>query len=119
MGESIEHPYSLVRCSDGRTGYVSGVLPYEPDGRSLAAEPKRAVERVLAVLEERLHAAGFRLADVVKTTVFLTDLEWRPIVNEVFYRRFNEPRPARSAVQVSRLPGDAAIELEAVVVREA
>jgi 2-iminobutanoate/2-iminopropanoate deaminase len=114
--ESVDHPYASVRSPDGVTGFVSGVLPYEEDG-SIAHDRDRAVERVLAVLEARLEAAGFAIRDVVKTTVFLLDLDWRPAVNRAFFDVFESPRPARTAVQVSRLPGDAWIELEAVVMR--
>lgn len=114
--ESVDHPYTAVRTPDGVTAFVSGVLPYEDDG-SLARDRDRAVERVLIVLEHRLREAGFTLDDVVKTTVFLLDLDWRPTLNQAFWGAFSSPRPARTAVQVSRLPGDAPIELEAVAVR--
>lgn len=115
-GESIDHPYASVHSRDGRLGFVSGVLPYEEDG-TIARDRDRATERVVAVLSARLEAAGFSLADVVKTTVFLLDLDWRPAVNRVFFDAFGEPRPARTAVQVSRLPGDAPIEVEAIVMK--
>lgn len=114
--ESIDHPYAAVRSCDGVTGFVSGVLPYEEDG-SLAQGRDRAVARVLAVLAERLDAAGFEMSDVVKTTVFMLELDWRPELNRAFFEAFAEPRPARTAVQVSRLPGDAPLELEAIVMK--
>lgn len=114
--ESVEHPYAAVRSPDGVTGYVSGVLPYEQDG-TIAQGRDRAVQRVLAVLALRLEAAGFEMADVVKTTVYLMDLDWRPALNQAFFDAFAEPRPARTAVQVSRLPGDAPIEIEAIVTK--
>lgn len=114
--ESVDHPYAAVRSADGVTGYVSGVLPYEEDG-TIAHGRDRAVERVLAVLASRLEVAGFEMGDVVKTTVYLLELDWRPALNRAFFDAFAEPRPARTAVQVSRLPGDAPIELEAVVTR--
>lgn len=114
--ESVDHPYAAVRSPDGVTAFVSGVLPYEEDG-TIAQGRDRAVERVLAVLAQRLEAAGFAMADVVKTTVFLLELDWRPALNEAFFEAFTEPRPARTAVQVSRLPGDAPIEIEAIVMK--
>jgi 2-iminobutanoate/2-iminopropanoate deaminase len=95
---------------------VSGVLPYRDDG-TLAVEPAEAVRAVLRTMEERLGAAGFGLVDVVKTTVFLTDLSWLPVVNQAWYETFEEPAPARSAVQVAALPRQARIEVEAVLER--
>jgi 2-iminobutanoate/2-iminopropanoate deaminase len=114
--DSIDHPYTLVRRA-GPTAYVSGVLPYGADG-GLVDEPELAVERVLAVLGERLGEAGLDLQDVVKTTVFLVDLGWRDTLNAVFHRTFSPPRPARTAVEVSALPRGAAIELDAVAYRD-
>jgi 2-iminobutanoate/2-iminopropanoate deaminase len=114
--ESPEHPYTSVRSPDGRTAYVSGVLPYEDDG-SIARDRDRAIQRVLVVLEHRLGEAGFRLDDVVKTTVYLLDLDWRPELNAAFWGSFSSPRPARTALQVSRLPGGSPIELEAVAMK--
>jgi enamine deaminase RidA (YjgF/YER057c/UK114 family) len=113
---NASHPYTLVRTTPGGFGFVSGVLPYDGDGRVLQ-ERDAAVGAVLDGLRTRLAAAGFALDDVVKTTVFLTDLAWREAVNEAFHAAFAAPRPARSAVQVSALPGGAPIELEAVAVR--
>jgi 2-iminobutanoate/2-iminopropanoate deaminase len=109
-----DHPYSLVRTADGRTGWVSGVLPYGPDGR-LVTERDTAIEAALDVLATRLADAGARLDDVVKVTVYLTDLGWRDALNAAFVRRFRPPFPARTAIEVRRLPRDAPIELDAVV----
>lgn len=114
--ETLDHPYSLVRVA-GSTGYVSGVLPYDAGGE-IVTERDAAVDAVLAVLGERLARAGFALRDVVKTTVYLTDLGWRDAVNVAFHRAFEPPRPARTAVEVRGLPRGAAIELDAVVHRE-
>lgn len=115
--ETLDHPYSLVRVA-GPTAYVSGVLPYDAAGE-IVRERDAAVDAVLAVLEARLGNAGFGLQHVVKTTVFLTDLTWRDAVNAAFHRTFQPPRPARTAVEVRALPRGAAIELDAVVHREA
>lgn len=109
------HPYSLVRVVDG-TGWCAGVLPYGPDGE-LVAEPAAAVAAALRVLGERLEEAGASLDDVVKVTVFLADIGWRPHLDEAWLRTWDAPRPARTAVQVSRLPREAGIEIEAVVQR--
>jgi 2-iminobutanoate/2-iminopropanoate deaminase len=111
------HPYSLVRRVGQDRGYVSGVLPYRPDG-SLAAEPAEAIRAVLDTLDRRVTDAGFVLADVVKATVFLTDLAWLPVVNRAWSAAFADPAPARSAVEVAALPRGAVIEVEAILERE-
>lgn len=114
--ETRAHPYSWVRALGDGTAYVSGVLPYEPDG-GLSHEAGRAVERVLAVLGERLEGAGFDLGDVVRTTVYLTDLGWRDEVNDAWYATFGPPRPARTTIAVAGLPLGSGIEVDAVVYR--
>lgn len=117
MIESLDHPYSLVRTVDGVTAYVSGVLPYAEDHGTVVHEREQAIGRALTVLRERLEGAGFELNDVVKTTVFLTDLSWRGAVNAAYHATFSEPRPARTTVEVRALPGGAPIEIDAVVYR--
>lgn len=71
-------------------------------------------ERVFANLEAVLRAAGTDFSKVLKTTVFLSDLEEFPKMNEVFARAFGEHRPARSTVQVARLPLDVRVEIECI-----
>ena len=113
-GAALDHPYSLVRTVDGRTAWLSGVLPYAVDG-SVVLERDGAIDAALRVLAERVVAAGATLDDVVQTTVYLTDLGWRDAVNAAYARAFTPPLPARTAVEVRRLPRDAPIELDAVV----
>lgn len=113
-GDEHDHPYSSVRTTDGLVGWVSGVLPYAPDG-SLVADRDLAVEAALRVLDERVQAAGARLDDVVKVTAYLVDLGWRDALNAAWLAHFAVPRPARTAVQVQALPRGAMIELDAVV----
>jgi enamine deaminase RidA (YjgF/YER057c/UK114 family) len=109
------HPYSLVRVH-GDTAWCAGVLPYAPDGE-LVTEPAEAVDAALRVLGERLSEAGSSLSEVVQVTVFLADIAWRPHLDAAWLRTWDAPRPARTAVQVSRLPRDAGIEIEAVAQR--
>lgn len=109
-------PYSQgVRCGD--LLFVSGQLGADPAtgalGPDTAAQARQALENVKAVLE----AAGFGLADVVKTTIFLADLADFPLVNGVYAGFFPDAPPARSTVQVARLPKDARIEIEAIAAR--
>jgi 2-iminobutanoate/2-iminopropanoate deaminase len=73
-------------------------------------------DQVITNLEAVLKAAGSSLDDVVKTTVFLADMNDFAKMNEIYAKRFKAPFPARSTVQVSRLPRDAKIEIEAIAV---
>lgn len=111
------HPYSLVRVVDG-TAWCAGVLPYKPDG-TIETEPEAAIAAALAVLSDRLAQAGAELRDVIKVTAYLADLEWRPLLDAAWRRTWEPPRPARTAIQVARLPRDAGIELDVVVQRPA
>ena len=106
-------PYSQgVRA--GNLVFVSGQLPIDPatgnfpDG--VAAQAKQCILNCAAILE----AAGLSLANVVKTTVFLKDMNNFAAMNEVYASHFSEPFPARSTIEVARLPRDAMIEIEVV-----
>jgi 2-iminobutanoate/2-iminopropanoate deaminase len=110
--ESDDHPYSEVRLDNG-IAYVSGVLPYDADG-SIIQDRERAPEVVLDLLSERLGTAGLTLDDVVKTTVFVTDISWRDDTNRAYLAAFTSPMPARTVVEVRNLPRNAPIEIEAV-----
>lgn len=113
-GNRRDHPYSSVRSSDGVLGWVSGVLPYDTEGQ-LVTERDAALGAALRVLDERVTAAGASLGDVVKITVYLLDLGWRDALNEAWIAWFDEPRPARTAVEVRALPRGAPIELDAII----
>jgi 2-iminobutanoate/2-iminopropanoate deaminase len=107
-------PYSAAL----RTGdllFVSGQVPIDPasgamvDG-DIAAQTRRAIENVGLLLR----AAGLSYAHVVRTTVFLADMNDFKAMNEVYSTFFVEPYPARSTVQAARLPRDARIEIDAI-----
>lgn len=107
-------PYSpFVRAGDfvfvsGQVGFLDGVLV---EG-GVAAQTKQ----VFANLEARLAEAGATLADVVKTTCFLTDIATFAEFNEAYVAGFGDHRPARSTVGVAGLPGGAVVEIEAIAV---
>lgn len=107
-------PYSqAVRA--GEWLFLSGQIALDPGtgqlaGRDAAEQARRVLENLSAVLE----AAGARLDQVVKTTVYLAELKDYPKVNEVYAEFFGEGRPARAAVQVEALPRDALVEIDAV-----
>ena len=109
-------PYSAaIRAGDFL--YCSGQTPIVPETGELAdgdvaSQTRQVLKNVSAVLE----AAGATLADVVKTTVFLTDMADFAKMNEVYSEFFAEPFPARSTVAVRALPKAASVEIEVVAV---
>jgi 2-iminobutanoate/2-iminopropanoate deaminase len=107
-------PYSqAVRWGD--LIFVSGQIPIDPAtsqvvGDDVAAQTERVLKNLAAILE----AAGASLGQVLKTTVYLRDLNDFGKMNEVYARFFSEQPPARATVQVARLPRDVSVEIEAV-----
>jgi len=100
----------------GDTVYLSGQIPLVPDTMELVSEDVRTqIEQVFSNLEALCKAAGGSFDDVVKLTVFLTDLTHFPLVNDVMNERFNEPYPARAAIGVAALPKDVAVEVEGIM----
>ena len=108
------HPYSEVRTADGRIGWVSGVVPYGDDG-AVVTDRDAAIRQCLANLRRRIEAAGATMADVVRTTVYLTDLTWRDALDEAYREAFTVPLPARTAIEVRALPRGSGIEIDAVL----
>jgi 2-iminobutanoate/2-iminopropanoate deaminase len=110
-------PYSQA-IAFGDLVFTSGQIPIDPASGDLVGDGVRAqTERVLRNLDAVLVAAGSSRAAVLKTTVFLRDMEDFPAMNEVYENFFGSHRPARSTVQVARLPRDCAVEIECVAVR--
>jgi len=109
-------PYSqAVRA--GNTLYASGQIPIDPAtgamvGGDIAAQTRRVFENIAGVLK----AAGGSFDHVVKTTVFLADMNDFTAMNAVYAEYFTAPAPARSTVQVARLPRNAKVEIEIVAV---
>ncbi|HEX2244932.1 MAG TPA: RidA family protein [Gammaproteobacteria bacterium] len=101
----------------GNTVYLSGQIPLEPATMQLLEGDMRSqIVRVFENLKAIATAAGGSLADIVKLTVYLTDLNHFPLVNEVMAAYFKEPYPARSAVGVAQLPKGATVEMDAIMV---
>jgi 2-iminobutanoate/2-iminopropanoate deaminase len=97
--------------------FVSGQIPLDPGGKIVGYTPKDQARKALENLSATLAAAGLTLADVVKTTIFLKDMDEFAAVNDVYGEFFAEPYPARSTVEVARLPKDLHIEIEAIAYR--
>ena len=111
-------PYSqAVRA--GNLVFASGQIPIDPaTGEFVAGGIAEQTEQVLRNLAAVFEAAGVGLNQVVKTTVFLADMEDFAAMNEVYGRFFGEQPPARATVQAARLPRDAKVEIEAIAVSE-
>lgn len=110
-------PYSQAIETNGMV-YTSGMIPINPaTGELVTTSVKDQANQALSNLKELLSASGVTMDQVVKTTVFISDMEDFGIINEVYAQYFTEPYPARSCVQVARLPKDVAIEIEAVAVK--
>ena len=109
-------PYSQG-ISSGEMVFLSGQIGLGTDGAlapgGVAEQTEQCLKNVLLVLL----GAGLTMNDVVKTTVFLTDMGQFAAMNEVYAKHFKAPYPARSTVQVSALPKGALVEVEAVAVR--
>lgn len=109
-------PYSHAIIANGFI-YTAGKVGTDPKTDKLVEGGiAEQTEQVLNNLETVLKAAGSSLDSVVKTTVFLSDMNDFAKMNEIYAKRFKAPFPARSTVQVARLPRDARIEIEAVAV---
>jgi 2-iminobutanoate/2-iminopropanoate deaminase len=107
-------PYSQAVRANGLI-FASGQIPIDPQtGQFVAGGITEQTEQVLKNLEAVLEAAGSGLANVVKTTVFLIDMQEFTAMNEVYGRFFKEQPPARATVEAARLPRDARVEIEAI-----
>jgi 2-iminobutanoate/2-iminopropanoate deaminase len=110
-------PYSqAIRVSASKMLFVSGQLGVDPKtgnfvSTDVAEQARQAIHNLAAILE----TAGFAKTSVVKTTIFLKDMNDFSAVNAVYGAYFNENPPARSTVEVARLPKDARVEIEAIV----
>lgn len=101
------------------TVYISGQIPLDPGSMEIVdggidAQITRVFDNLVAVSE----AAGGSLKDAVKLTIYLTDLSNFPTVNEIMAKYFNEPYPARAAIEVSALPKGVGVEMDAILVLE-
>ncbi len=111
-------PYSQAVCV-GDTIYTSGMIPIIPETGELEtgdikAQAKQAIGNLIALVEE----AGSDADHVIKTTVFIKDMNDFAAVNEVYSTFFSKDCPARSCVEVARLPKDVKIEIECIAIKK-
>ncbi|PYT74503.1 MAG: reactive intermediate/imine deaminase [Acidobacteria bacterium] len=107
-------PYSQAIRTNGFL-YVSGQVALDPKtGEFVGTDIRQQTERTLENIKGILEAAGSNMHHVIKTTVFLKDINDFAAMNEVYARFFTQAPPARSTVQVARLPKDALVEIEVI-----
>ncbi len=114
MAPAAIGPYSQA-VKLGNMIYTSGMIPLVPETMQIAeggvqAQTKQVLENLKALLE----SAGSSLGNVVKTTVFIKDMNDFPKINEIYAEYFQEKQPARSCVEVARLPKDVLVEIELI-----
>ena len=110
-------PYSQALDLGGMV-FVSGQIPVDPATGARPEDVQDQARQSLANLKAILAEAGLTMADVVKTVVFLADLDDFAAVNEVYAQAFAQPFPARSCVQVAGIPKGAKVEIECIAVRK-
>lgn len=95
--------------------FTSGQIALRPDGSMVEGGIEEQIQQVFHNLRMVIEVGGGSLSKVVKTTVYLKDMQDFPAMNRVYEAAFGNHRPARSTVEVSRLPRDALVEIEAIV----
>ena len=108
-------PYSQARVV-GNLIFASGQIPIIPATGALAEGLEAQAEQVFTNIAHLLEAAGSDMGHVVKTTVFIKDMNDFGAINAIYARHFQEPFPARSCVEVARLPKDVLLECEVIAV---
>ena len=109
-------PYSPA-FGAGDLVFVSGQIALAADGSIVGVTAAGQARKALENMRATLAAAGLEMSSVAKTTIFLRDMGDFASVNDVYAEFFREPYPARSTIEVSRLPKDLKVEIEAIAVR--
>ena len=106
-------PYSQAKIV-GNLVFTSGQIPLNAKGEIVMNNFESECEQVLINLEAILKASGSSMSNIIKLTVYLTDLSKFNILNDVFDKYFKDSLPARSTLEVSKLPKDSRVEIEAI-----
>ena len=106
-------PYSQAQVS-GNFVFCSGQIPVIPETGELAQGVEAQANQVFKNVSELLKAAGSDISKVVKSTVFIKDMDDFSTINAIYAKYFTEPFPARSCVEVARLPKDVLLECEVI-----
>lgn len=107
-------PYSQAIIS-GNTLFCSGQIPIDPKTGAIPEGVEAQAEQALTNVKNLIEAAGGKIDNVIKTTVFIKDMNDFGKINEIYAKYFTEPFPSRSCVEVARLPKDVLLEVEAIV----
>jgi len=109
-------PYSQA-VEAGNTLYISGQLPLNPETMEMPDDVKEQAEIVMKNIGAVLKEAGYTYKDVIKSTIFLADINDFQAMNEVYGKYYSEEPPARSAYEVANLPKGAKIEIETIAMK--
>lgn len=109
-------PYSHAVRTEGTLHFCSGQIPLTADGQIISGDVAAQTEQVFANIKTVLAGMGLTLENVVKTTVFLSDMALFGEMNEVYAKHFQAPFPARSTVAVKGLPRNVDVEIEVIAI---
>ena len=109
-------PYSQAFEVNGMV-YTSGIIPVDPATGNIPEGSVAQAEQAFLNMKNLLEAAGTDISQVVKTTVFIKEMNDFGAINEVYAKYFTEPYPSRSCVEVARLPKDVMLEIEAIALK--
>ena len=109
-------PYSQAIEVNGMV-YTSGVIPVNPETGAVPDGVESQATQAFANLTNLIEAAGTDMSKVVKTTVFIKEMDDFATINQIYAKFFKEPYPARSCVEVARLPKDVLLEIEAIAIK--
>lgn len=108
-------PYSQGIVVNGLF-FSSGQIPLTPEGVMVEQDIVKQTHQVFSNLRAVLDAAGTTFDKVIKTTLFIKDMDDFPVINDIYATYFGEHRPARSCIQAARLPKDALLEMELIAI---
>ncbi|KUG23494.1 endoribonuclease l-psp [hydrocarbon metagenome] len=112
----VAGPYSAA-VEAGDMIFISGQLPIDPATGEIITDIKTAARQVLMNIQTILEETGLDMSNVVKTTIFLKNIDDFPIVNEIYASFFKKDPPARSTIAASALPKGVSLEIEAIATR--
>jgi 2-iminobutanoate/2-iminopropanoate deaminase len=101
----------------GDTLYIAGQQGPDSNGKVTGIDIRRQTTNAIAAVRQVAEEAGFRMSDIVSVTIYITDMNDVPVMNEVYNKLMSDPKPARAAVQAAGLIGGAKIEISAIAVR--
>lgn len=107
-------PYSQA-IKVGNMLFTSGQIPVDPETGNIPDGVEAQAKQALANIKNLIEASGADISNVIKTTVFIADMNDFAVINEIYSQFFTKPYPARSCVEVARLPKDVLLEIEAIV----